>query len=341
MKSDYQKSWRVVPALAALLVLHVTVGGSVYGSEPLPPGYRIFDLYTSGKLTEARKALREYVQGFEGIKTREIRFSSDAEGLLGGGVAASVVMRCINLERECNPGGRIPDEVYESADIVRKGTDEGFAAFERVPADIRAKVHRPEELKAFSVKAKADLLKLELAELRRDGREDRLQEILAEEAGFLKTNSIKADHLLSGGPVPSTTTPAAPAPVKLNGRQLAIVQLLLTYYAALSAEDASALDRVLLPGPNLKTGKDIVADIAQERDAEQDFDSIGPVVFDDESGLMIVEKTPDELHVTAQKVNKSFRLGEKIFTQREADRFVVRIADGQYRLVIPQKGEER
>ncbi len=328
--------------LTVLFILHVATSGGVCGSEPLGPGYDIFNLYHAGKLKEARKALRTWVTTqLEGIGTRPITSHVQAEGrLVAGGGAAGVVTNCIILERQHNPGARIPNEVYEAADAVRKATDDGFAAFEATPAELRDKVGtRVQGAKAFSVKAKTELLKLELAELRRDGREDRAREILAEEADFMAANNVKADDLLPAIPAPAKPTVApAPPPVKLNGRELAIMQLLLAYYQALSAEDAAALDRILLQGPDLKAGKDIVAEIARERAAERDFDSIGPVVFDDESSLVVIEKSPDELQVTARRANKSFRLGEKVFTQRESDVFTIRIVDGQYRLVILRKG---
>ena len=226
--------------------------------------------------------------------------------------------------------------------MVRKGTDEGFAAFDAAPSELRDKVGaRAQSAKAFSVGVKAELLKLELAELRRDGREDRLQEILAEEAGFLKTNGIKADQLLSGVPVPSTTTPAAPAPVKLNGRQLAIVQLLLAYYAALSAEDTAALDKLLVKGANFKSGKDIVEEIERERQAERDFDAIGPVQFVADSTCTIAVKATDEFEVRIKGILKTFRKGKKTLSQREHDRFTVRIVQGQYKLVFRTEDGKR
>jgi len=342
MKSRRPKAWIIALLMTASLVLHMAVENAVYGSESRPPSSRILDLYKSGKLTEARQALRKHISGCEKIGTYPIRVWQDAGRLLGGGFSAGLVMRCIELERECNPGGKIPEEVYKAADIVRKATDEGFAAYERVPADIRAKVRQPEETKASSVKAKTELLKLEVAELRRDGREDRAREILAEEADFLAANNIKTDGWL---PEVSTTTKTSDAsastPIKLSGRELAIVQLVLAYYEALSAENAAAFDRILLQGPGLKTGDDIVTEIAQEREAEKDFDRIGPVVFDDESSLTIFEKGDGELEVNLSRVLKSFGLGEKVLTQREPDRFRVQVVNGEYKLVIPRKEEEK
>ena len=89
MKSCYGRLWSVMTVLAVLAILHVTMSAGAYGSEPLPPGQRIFDLYRAGKLTEARQTLHTWVVAqFDGIRTTPITSHVEAEGLLGGGVAA-------------------------------------------------------------------------------------------------------------------------------------------------------------------------------------------------------------------------------------------------------------
>lgn len=308
-------------------------------SAPLPPGHKVFALYEAGKLEEARKALVEFVKVHTASGDRiVIEDAIDAETRLGVNVAVDVVLQCFTFEQKY---GSPSKELLEAS-------RDAMAAVDKAVKEVTGKFtdsERVTKVLEYCQSRKAKLLAAEIVALRNDGQSEQAKTLVEQNAAFLTAQGVPVESLLptvTTVPVPSATTNGFPQAKEESvgpGAVLPLCQLILAYYQALAAEDAGALDKCLVAGPEFLDGKGIVKRLSAERASERDFDAIGPAFFDSQTVLQVLPAAEGELRVVCSKVVKSFRLRGKSFSQRESDQFKVRIVDGAYKIVKTKGGK--
>ncbi len=311
-------------------------------SEPPALGHEVFQLYRARKLGEARAALvklaREHVESAIAIKSPK---RIDQQGRAGLGALANAVAYCFDLERKYGEAGHIPRELLEAAKLTREGIDTVVGEARR---DLDAETYaRIAGTVRYAEKQKAKLLVKEIKALLDMGRKEEAVLLGQRYSRFLTfmeipTNEVGLPTVLF---LPKPAEPERPQELAVSWETAAILQAVLEYYRALAAEDAAALNRVILQEPGATTGEDMIRELNRERETERDFDALGPVRFDSKTLIKITPKGGDEFEILLQSVLKSFRLGEHTFTQREPDRFRVRLVDGAFKIVMPQKKTRR
>jgi len=143
-----------------------------------------------------------------------------------------------------------------------------------------------------------------------------------------------------GGPPPRERTEGGEHGGKaqvVSGHVLAICELLVRYYQALAAEDENALDRCLVISPKTAAGKDILAIVAARRKQQGDAFNMGRIRFDDKAQIQIAPLNDTDYDVVCTGLLKSQRRGDEAIGHRGMDRFLVRRAEGEYRILIERR----
>jgi hypothetical protein len=301
-------------------------------------GHKILVLYQSGKVPEARRALvdlaRKQIEAWDRIEGDQRR---DVEARLGISQVAWLITKCLGLDAKYSVRREVPSEIVRVSEQVLSALDTALVQARKAPQS-----HPRFQSALNSARRSKERLVIDLVRaLHRAGEKARARAMAERYQEVLRRKGVSIEQLLGQGEPEDAGPPKAQEVV--SGRALAICQLLLRYYHALAAEDVEALDDCLLLTPQTARGKDLVTPLVRRRERDADFSGLGPVRFDDRTEMTITPVSDGEYDVLCADLVKSRRQDQEVRWYRHTDRFLVRVADGEYKIVIkrvkPMKGE--
>ncbi len=312
--------------------------GSTHGSaptqaakgEPRSLWEPILAPYKKGDVESGRKALIEHLKVAADysatIAQKKPKNAFELEGILSIAGSASGVRFCLDQETRLGTTATIPSEIYQLGDDLLRGIDRAVALAVAMP-DLWNE--RTQGFVDYAHKEKGALLKKEILVLARAGDSERAKAVYDSHHEFLQKRGLMRYEEI----VAEAEQAEAMRSITITGEALPLCKVILDYYHALAAEDAQGLDGVLLHGPGLMNGQQLVEALEAERKAERDFDSLGPIDFDMDTTLHATRQQDGDYLVVVSNLRKHFIVDGQDRTVREADRFVVRRTSDGYRIL--------
>lgn len=292
----------------------------------------IYDPYKAGELEKARIALRKYILSENADVKKEERTPFEVECCLSA-CGATTIMPCFALEKQHNGTGKVPEEIFTLAKVARESIDLALKMAEKGGASLVNERPRIPTMVEYSKRRKKELLILEIVTRREQEQEDKAKELIKENSEYIKNAVIMDAQLRPSAKIEEKEKPKIET---ISGRNLAIAKLLVDYYRALTTLDAAGLDAVLCKGDGMMNGMDLVK-FCKEQLAElaekKIYDTIGVVKFDDDTILKITPLDNKEFNVDCDNNIRTGTLAGKEVRHRKLDNFIVRLVNGEYKII--------